>query len=77
MGLGSQELHLQERPQQGGAEQRRDLTHLLSPTTMLGASSPAFPTPVASGENIPNVSKAIGSYFLMASNMCCYVAILS
>lgn len=77
MGLGSQELHLQERPQAqwGRAGQGSDTPAI--PITMLGALSPALPTPVASGKNRPNVSKVIGSYFLMVSNMCRYVAILS
>lgn len=46
-----------------GAEQRKDTARPLSP-------SPAFPTPVASGKNMPNVSKIISSYFLVASNVC-------
>lgn len=45
------------------AEQRKDTARLLSP-------SPAFPTPVASGKNMPNVSKIVSSYFLVASNVC-------
>lgn len=70
-GRGSQEWHLLEGHKYDRAEQDREGYGTPAvPVTMLGASSPALPTPVASGENMPNVSKVIGSYFLVASHVC-------
>jgi hypothetical protein len=52
-----------------GTEQSKEMAGLLSPLQAWGPS-PALPTPVASGENMPNVAKVISSYFLVASNVC-------
>lgn len=52
-----------------GTEQSKEMAGLLSPLQARGPS-PALPTPVASGEKMPNVAKVISSYFLVASNMC-------
>lgn len=68
---GGQELPCQDRPQAWWGLSSAHHGYGMPPVPTAGSGpSLALPTPVASGENVPNVSKVISSYFLVASHVC-------